>query len=302
MPIKRRKSKKAEPVVEVQKKWWEKGRLKFYTFDELEPYLRDNEYMIRGYRQRYSFKESFISLFHWHNESINVWTHLLGFVFFLYLVGHSLFIPAHENAKLSDVIVLCGMLLSACYTFICSALFHLHICVSKEASQFYGCLDYSGISALICGGCCAWIYYLLYCEPIAQICSLILLCIANLVGIFGPMLSFWRKPEFRVGRTVVYITSGCVGIVPVTYYIMKYGMDAFPDHATNIAIPCTLFMVFQYIFGAVIYANRFPEKRYPGVFDIFGASHQWWHVLVFTATLTLYYAVLELMKWSSLSS
>ncbi len=30
--------------------------------------------------------------------------------------------------------------------------------------------------------------------------------------------------------------------------------------------------------GAVLYVYHIPEKYYPGVFDIFGSSHQWMHV------------------------
>ncbi len=56
-------------------------------------------------------------------------------------------------------------------------------------------------------------------------------------------------------------------------------------------------MIAQYVGGAIIYAMRIPERFWPGRFDIFGASHQIWHVFVFTATFTLYFSIRALQTW-----
>mmetsp|Transcript_26001 Transcript_26001/g.46012 ORF Transcript_26001/g.46012 Transcript_26001/m.46012 type:complete len:377 (-) Transcript_26001:6656-7786(-) len=54
-------------------------------------YCRDNEYIKTGYRINFSTsKRIFSSLFMVHNESVNVWTHLLGVMLFLFLLWHSL--------------------------------------------------------------------------------------------------------------------------------------------------------------------------------------------------------------------
>ena len=55
-------------------------------------YNRDNEYIKRGYRNNFnSIKKILRSLFMVHNESVNVWTHLLG----LFLVFALLFYTAN---------------------------------------------------------------------------------------------------------------------------------------------------------------------------------------------------------------
>lgn len=42
-------------------------------------FIVDNEYIFRGYRVNYnSIKKVLKSLFHIHNESVNVWSHILG--------------------------------------------------------------------------------------------------------------------------------------------------------------------------------------------------------------------------------
>lgn len=49
--------------------------------------LIDNPFITTGYRIGFhSLKQALTSLFMWHNETINVWTHLLGKVFYLSLI------------------------------------------------------------------------------------------------------------------------------------------------------------------------------------------------------------------------
>ena len=45
------------------------------------PYLITNKWILSGYRINYNtWGWTFWSLFQWHNESINIWTHFVGFL------------------------------------------------------------------------------------------------------------------------------------------------------------------------------------------------------------------------------
>lgn len=52
------------------------------------------------------------------------------------------------------------------------------------------------------------------------------------------------------------------------------------------------------LIGALIYGTRFPEKLYPGHFDIWGSSHQIFHVLVVLATCVHLLGVLNAFEWN----
>ncbi|CAK9138564.1 unnamed protein product [Ilex paraguariensis] len=53
------------------------------SFQELPEYMKDNEFILNYYRAEWPLKETLFSIFRWHNETLNVWTHLIGFILFL---------------------------------------------------------------------------------------------------------------------------------------------------------------------------------------------------------------------------
>ncbi|KAJ7957672.1 Heptahelical transmembrane protein [Quillaja saponaria] len=74
-----------------------KGRKRYplISFWELPEYMKDNEYILNYYRANWPLKEALFSVFRWHNETLNVWTHLIGFLLFLGLTVMNLMQVPH---------------------------------------------------------------------------------------------------------------------------------------------------------------------------------------------------------------
>ena len=64
-----------------------KSSIEVGMWDEAPEFIRDNEYIRKGYRLKlHSWKQVVKSLFVFHNESMNVWTHLCGALLFTFLI------------------------------------------------------------------------------------------------------------------------------------------------------------------------------------------------------------------------
>ncbi|KLU88860.1 hypothetical protein MAPG_07842 [Magnaporthiopsis poae ATCC 64411] len=142
-------------------------------WDELEEWRRDNAFIQRGYRRTSnSYRACAASLAYLHNESVNIWSHLLGAVFFsalgLWLLRRFFYAAVAVAVVVADK---ADVLAFACFfagAFLClgmSATFHAVINHSPGVAKWGNKLDYSGIVFLIVGSYVPALYYGFRCDP-----------------------------------------------------------------------------------------------------------------------------------------
>jgi len=90
-----------EQVEQFAKHVWETG-WKALPKHCLPHWLKDNDYIIKGYRPPLpSIRACFASIFRMHNETVNIWTHGLGALFFIFICAIFLYKP-HININYEE--------------------------------------------------------------------------------------------------------------------------------------------------------------------------------------------------------
>lgn len=78
----------------------------------------------------------------------------------------------------------------------------------------------------------------------------------------------------------MFALMGLSAVFPVLHGIRLYGLE---HMRKSVGLDWVVLQGVLYLLGASIYAARVPEKWSPGKYDIWGSSHQIFHVLVVLA-------------------
>ncbi|KAJ4490248.1 hemolysin-III related-domain-containing protein [Lentinula aciculospora] len=259
-------------------------------WSELPEWMKDNEYIISGYRrEQRCWRGCFMSVHSYlHNESVNIHSHLWGGVLFLYfLTTADSTLLTHYPTTWIDSAVISVFLASAVFCLCASAFFHVSTCHSEKISTHCHALDYSGIAVLTVGSFYPCIYYGFYCEPRFSALYITAITLVGTGAAYIVLNPEYAKPTHRGARTSVFIALGLCAIFPISHWTMVHGFQTMLDMGLHYVGLSGCF----YIAGALLYANRIPERFSPGTFDYFGASHQIFHFFVVFAALAHYKSI-----------
>ncbi|RWW04220.1 hypothetical protein GW17_00032567 [Ensete ventricosum] len=164
--------------MEAEKK--RKDQQKLLSYEELPDYMKENEYIRYHYRAEWPIRNALLSLFSWHNETLNIWT------------------AANLN------LIYC----SGC---------HLLCCHSHRLNLFLLRMDYVGIAVMIVTSFFPPIYYIFQCDPHWQVTYLVAISAMGFVTVFTLLSPQLSTGEFRAYRALLFAGMGLSGIVPAVH-------------------------------------------------------------------------------------
>ncbi|KAF6524746.1 hypothetical protein HZS61_010541 [Fusarium oxysporum f. sp. conglutinans] len=243
-------------------------------WDDLPAWRRDNAFIHSGYcRIRPSYLHSLRSLFNLHNESVNIWSHLLGAIVAVACSLNLYYVirPRHDFATLSDVLVFACFIGGAGLCLGMSATFHAELNHSQKVARFVPAL-----------------YYGFFCMPTLLTAYLCLICLLGTGCAINSWVEQFRTPRWRPYRAMMFAALGLSGFIPIIHGVAIYGYKGLDD---RISVTWIIIHGAMYLFGAVLYVAGWPERSFPGAFDIWGSSHQIFHMFVLLAAATHFYGM-----------
>ncbi|KAK7953202.1 hypothetical protein PG988_013896 [Apiospora saccharicola] len=239
-----------------------------------------------------------LSLLDW-DAILSIFSHVLGALLFLSLPYHIFnteIPPRYAVATRADVMVCSVYFGGVAICFILSTIFHTFMSHSPTVYARGMQLDFQGILLLMWGSTVPLAYYHfgepcrhMHISTAAMTYGVVTTALAMLCSFatFHPGIG---GPRLGHARAVLFAAFG-VGsfLVPVGHGVWAYG---WAEQSRRLGLPWIGLTVLCNGVGVVLYAFKIPEKWYPKVFDIFGASHQIMHIMVVFAALAYSQAVL----------
>lgn len=243
-------------------------------------------YVYTGYRPLHqNWRYYFLSLFQRHNETVNIWTHLLAFFFLLVKLRHlaeSVDFAGDRHSWPLLILILSSLNYSAF-----SVTAHLLGGKSEQDHYTFFFLDYVGVAQYQYGSAAAHFYYAVdehlhrhvhgIFMPIASVLSC-LSCFGCCYGKYcNHNLPAWVR---KVGQVVPSALAYIWDSSPVADRLLSWSPSsddpAIIPHFGHVA----LFLSCAFFFSVPLL-----EYYFPGRCDFLGQSHQLFHVLLSCCTL-----------------
>lgn len=218
-----------------------------------------------------------LSLFQWHNETLNFWTHwftLLFYIWFFYSQQFNLVFDSRYWPLLSVAIGACAFPFFSCVA-------HTFGCMTVPVRHFCFFCDYAGISIYSIGSSVAFYSYSISRDLQGTLVERLYIPLNVILAVLSCALCcIARDNKWAAVRCVL-----CSLAFSAPYIF--YGSVLVHRLATTEFSPSFWFHYWQFFWTlafAITKSAKIPERLKPQAFDIIGHSHQWFHVLVFIAT------------------
>lgn len=245
-------------------------------FEELPAVLRFNRFIRSGYRAGYNYSQALFSIFELHNETGNIWSHLLPAIALMYGFFFDLEIKEWMYTVHALSALICLMASVAYHT--CMACHHHY--------QGWIRIDVCGVYGLLLG---TQLHIFTFAFPCHVVMLWVFTGLYIAVGVTGMRFSIRAKSPIARGFPMLALT-----VIRLSVLVMRPWFGSGNLHAWKLYALAEVLS----LLGGMINALRFPERlvkpsvkksapQEVGQFDYWFNSHQIMHVLVVLAILAM---------------
>lgn len=208
-------------MVEIEKKQTRRIR-RIVNINQLDTcYHFPYPYINEGYRLDYSYFDAIRSLFQFHNETMNIYSHLIGLICVIALLIDIWIDGEFSNLQFSSVdqFMLELYFICAALCLLFSASYHLLGCVSSYGHRVLLRLDLTGIALLVAASFVGGSYFGFKCNESLQFIHLGLSLGVLVVGLAAPYIDY-TFPGGIALRPFIFAFLVVFGFVPFTHWCL----------------------------------------------------------------------------------
>ena len=249
-----------------------------------EPFIK-SEYR----KHNNTFWQCLKSLFYLHNQSFNVWSHILVSLYFLVHFPQTLSEDTHPIFDPFNLPMLSAGI-GTVTVYLTSGSAHLFNPMSEKAYKTCFFFDYAGISLMTFTSCQVLFFYtrpmntgLMIFESPSLFFS-----VASCLSFLGTYLCCETNAINNLFSTSLHAAAFLAGYLNTTepYLASVVFCSCHEDDTCVVFSACHKLSrdfyvghVVNMILSGLLYSGRFPERLFPGMFDLIGQGHQLVHVL-----------------------
>jgi len=246
-----------------------------YDSSEVPEWLRF-AFLQTGYRRGGGIQSNLLTLFSWHNQTVNAWTMILVSVFSISAFS---FLVVSRGC---DILPFACLTIAAIIHIPFTLGYHLLMPISKEVYVKWRHLDSAFIFIGLCFLCFGLSYYI-FPMPVVLVLTGISTVVAykSIKNIQCVQGAYNKKKQAKLVATMIMV---CLC----------------PLLCTCIQLECWLYMAIiigSFVVGGYIYAEHIPERFFPRTFDYIGSSHNIMHVCILMAHVVMYIVVYKSSKF-----
>ncbi|KAK0102638.1 hypothetical protein ONS95_006242 [Cadophora gregata] len=228
-------------------------------FAEMPEWFRreSNNWILQGYRPiSGSIRASFHSRSYIHNESVNIYSHLIPGMLFLLgevYIMHYLAVK-YDGVNAADFIAFSIFMLAATICLLMSAVYHTLMNHSQHVERVCLRLDMLGVVVFIMGDLVLGIHVVFWCEPVAR-------RVWSMIALFGGLTIFmtthpkFQGLKYRLARALMFVATGLCGVAPVIHGLKIFGISQMMKKA----FPYTMAKAGCLLSGTAFYAVSSPK-------------------------------------------
>lgn len=284
----------------------------FVGYETLPEWYQDNEYIQKYYRPvSHSHLVNLKSVLELHNETFNIWSHLV--LVLPMLITALVYLKrglcdlcctwkSHKNRNIAinlrkfpcqNFMMFYFYLSILCMSFGSSS-FHTQQPHSESIFNLFAKIDYSGVILMINGALVTWVYFTFYNYDFYRYLYSVLHSMIAFIIIYFLASPTYNKPEFRTLRGSLFVGFGLLCSIPCLHMVCRNGIRYC---FKKLYLGHLILVGSLTIFGAFLYVKRYPEIFFPGKFDLLGNSHNFLHFLVLISAMILVYSMENLKNW-----